>query len=161
MWALLALKSQPSPAMVTAQNRAHTFLATAATGQSTEWHAARLLLHPHDESVQEVLLKLQHPDGSWGWLAAEPGDAYGTGLALYALAKCQPKASSRDAVKRAIRYLNDTQRPDGSWLVPSTRGRDKNKPIPTSIYWGTAWAVVSLLEWDNAALSVTAPCSPP
>lgn len=166
MWVLLALKPKsapeavnipPDPRLATAQDRAHTFLATAASGQSTEWHAARLLLHPQDESLREALLKLQHPDGSWGWLAAEPGDAYGTSLALYALAKCQPKATASESVARAIRYLSDTQKPDGSWLVPSTRGRDKNKPIPTSIYWGTAWAVVGLLEWDAATQIAVAP----
>jgi squalene-hopene/tetraprenyl-beta-curcumene cyclase len=30
--------------------------------------------------------------------------------------------------------------------VPSTRANDKNKVIPTSTYWGTAWAVIGLLE---------------
>lgn len=166
MWALLALEPKSTPVAVktlpdqrlaTARARAHAFLATAASGQSTEWHAARLLLHPQDETLREALLKHQHPDGSWGWLVAEPGDAYGTGLALYALAKCQSGADAPEAAHRAIRYLNDTQRPDGSWPVPSTRSRDKNKPIPTSIYWGTAWAVVSLLEWDTTAQPVVVP----
>jgi squalene-hopene/tetraprenyl-beta-curcumene cyclase len=30
--------------------------------------------------------------------------------------------------------------------VPSTRAKDKNKVRETSSYWGTAWAVVGLLE---------------
>lgn len=159
MWALLALEPKPipgtsNPTLISAREQAHTFLRSSASGQSTEWHVARLLLHPQDESLRDILLKLQHPDGSWGWLTTEPGDAYGTGLALYALAKSQTPSQSGtaapEAAQRAIRYLNDTQRPDGSWLVPSTRGRDKNKPIPTSIFWGTAWAVVGLLEWDAA-----------
>lgn len=166
MWALLALEPKSTPEAVkpppeqrlgTARARAHNFLATAVSGLSTEWHAVRLLLHPQDESLRAALLKHQHPDGSWGWLVAEPGDAYGTGLALYALAKCQSGAKAPEAVQRAVRYLNETQGADGSWPVPSTRSRDKNKPILTSIYWGTAWAVVSLLEWDTIAQTVVAP----
>lgn len=169
MWASLALKrisvpgtAKPvtNPTLTSAQKRADEFLATAASGQGIEWYAARLLLRPQDESRQEALLKLQHPDGSWGWLVTEPGDAYGTGLALYALAKSQTTAQSDsaavEAAQRAIRYLNDTQRPDGSWLVPSTRGRDKNKPIPTSTYWGTTWAVVGMLEWAAASQAAAA-----
>ena len=43
------------------------------------------------------------------------------------------------------------QQPDGSWPVPSTRARDKNKINKTATYWGTTWAVIGLLEMQAAA----------
>jgi len=43
------------------------------------------------------------------------------------------------------------QQPDGSWLVPSTRARDKNKVNQTATYWGTTWAVIGLLEVKSAS----------
>lgn len=146
MWTLLALKSYADDEVpVEEQKRADDFLAKAQPGQSTEWHAARLLLKPDDAALREALLKLQHEDGSWGWLAKEPGDAFGTGLALYALAKSGLPAD-HEARRRAVAFLKSTQTPDGSWAVPSTRARDKNKVNKTATYWGTAWAVIGLLE---------------
>lgn len=146
MWTLLALRSygdEKIPAEVL--QRAEGYLAAAQPGQSTEWHAARLLLQPKNETLRDELLKLQHADGGWGWLASEPGDALGTGYALYALARSGLPAT-HEAMQRAVAFLKTTQKPDGSWDTPSTRARDKNKVIPTSIYWGTAWAVTGLLE---------------
>jgi squalene cyclase len=150
MWALLALQPYDAdPSVSGATRRAGEFLATAQPGKSTEWHAVRLLLQPDLESLREAVLKLQHADGGWGWLAGEPGDALGTGLALYALASSGLPAA-HDAAQRAIGFLKRTQKPDGSWAVPSTRARDKNKVIPTATYWGTAWATIALLELSQA-----------
>ena len=155
MWTLLALKSyagEEVPAEV--QKRADDFLATAQPGKSTEWHAVRLLLKPDDVALREALIKLQHKDGSWGWLANETGDAFGTGLALYALAKSGLPAT-HESIPTAIAFLKKTQQPDGSWPVPSTRARDKNKVNKTATYWGTAWAVIALLETGSS--ETTAP----
>lgn len=161
MWALLALQSfagEPVPAE--AANRAEDFLAQAQPGQSAEWHAVRLLLNPGDPGRCESLLKAQHEDGSWGWLVKEPGDALGTGLALYALAKSRLPAA-RDARQRAVAYLKSAQTPEGSWPVPSTRARDQNKISKTATYWGSAWAVIGLLEesmkWKMEAAAIRGP----
>lgn len=151
MWTLLALKSYAGaevPGEV--QTRADGFLATAEPGKSTEWHAVRLLLKPDDVALRDALIKLQHEDGSWGWLTNESGDAFGTGLALYALAKIG-LPDDDPSRQKAITYLKRTQAPDGSWPVPSTRARDKNKVNKTATYWGTAWAVIALLEKVPAA----------
>ncbi len=155
MWTLLALRSydgEELPAEV--QKRADDFLMKAQPGQSTEWHAARLLLKPEDVDLREALLKWQQEDGSWGWLTKEPGDAFGTGLALYALAK-SGLASKHESRQRAVAFLKSTQTPGGSWAVPSTRARDKNKVNKTATYWGTTWAVIGLLETPrkNAAMA--------
>ncbi|MDZ4402247.1 prenyltransferase/squalene oxidase repeat-containing protein [Prosthecobacter sp.] len=146
MWTLLALKSYGAEAMPPeVQKRAEDFLATAQPGKSTEWHAARLLLQPDDATRRNDLLKLQHPDGSWGWLASDPGDALGTGFAMYALTR-SGLPNTHEAMQRAVAFLKSSQKPDGSWAVPSTRAKDKNKVIATSTYWGTSWATIGLLE---------------
>ncbi len=146
MWTLLALKSyagEEAPADVA--KRAEEYIAQAEQGQSTEWHAVRLLLKPANVDLQDALIKRQREDGSWGWLTNEPGDAFGTGLALYALAKGGLPAAN-ESIQKAIAFLKMSQMPDGSWPVPSTRARDKNKVNKTATYWGTAWAVIALLE---------------
>jgi squalene-hopene/tetraprenyl-beta-curcumene cyclase len=146
MWTLLALKSYAGEDMpAEMQQRADDFLAKAQPGQSTEWHAARLVTKPADTALRDALLKLQHDDGGWGWLTKEPSDAFGTGMALYALAKCG-LPTEHEARQRAVAFLKTTQNADGSWPVPSTRARDKNKVNKTATYWGTAWAVIGLLE---------------
>ena len=142
MWTLFALKPAADDPV---RKQAEEYLAKAQPGQSTEWHAARLLLKPDDAALRETLLGFQHEDGGWGWLTKERSDAFGTGLALYALAASGLPAE-HDSRKKAISYLKSTQTPDGSWLVPSTRARDKNKINKTATYWGTAWAVIGLLE---------------
>ncbi len=151
MWTLLALQSYAGEELAAeVRQRADDFLAKAGPGQSTEWHAIRLLLKPDDARLRDALQQLQHEDGSWGWLTKEPGDALGTGLALYALAKSglPDDAPTR---QKAVAFLKNTQAPDGSWPVPSTRARDKNKVTKTATYWGTAWAVIALLENAPAA----------
>lgn len=153
MWVLLALKSlETGEARSDAQKCAEDYLAAAQPGKSTEWHVLRLLLLPKDETLRDELLKLQCADGGWGWLVSEPGDAFGTGLALYALARCE-STPAPEPIRRAIHFLRATQQGDGSWPVPSTRARDKNKIAATSSYWGTAWAVIGLLEYESRKLT--------
>ena len=155
LWVLLALKetyADPASeaALTKAREQATAFIQLAPhAGQSTEWHVAQCLLHPEDATLHATLLSLQHPDGSWGWLAKEPGGAFGTGLALYALSRTGTKTPEvKNAATKALNFLRQTQLDDGSWSVPSTRGRDHNKAIPTSNYWGTAWAMIGMLEWE-------------
>lgn len=146
MWTLLALKSYADAELeAEVVTRAEGYLAKAQPGMSTEWHVVRLLLKPEDGGLLEVLLKAQHEDGGWGWLTNEPSDAFGTGLALYALARSGLLLRD-EPVQKAVSFLKKTQMPDGSWAVPSTRARDKNKVNKTATYWGTAWAVIGLLE---------------
>lgn len=142
MWTLLALKPAADDPV---RQRAEDYLAKAQPGQSTEWHALRLLLKSDDPALRQALLGFQRDDGGWGWLTKEPSDAFGTGLALYALMKSGLPAD-HDSRKKAVAFLKSTQKPDGSWPVPSTRARDKNKINKTATYWGTAWAVIGLLE---------------
>jgi squalene cyclase len=66
----------------------------------------------------DELLKLQQPDGGWRQNAEMASDAFATGQALYALALAGQSAD-RPEVQRGIRFLVDTQKPDGSWPMTS------------------------------------------
>jgi hypothetical protein len=125
-WTLLALASCDEPVPDEVIRRAEVYLVAAAPGVSTEWHALRLLRRPEDGDLHEALLKWQTPEGGWGWRVDEPADAFGTGLAMYALARAGGTLAD-PALARALAFLQATQASDGSWPVPSTRARDKKQ----------------------------------
>ncbi len=160
MWAVLALKSSGADdaAIVEAEKRALAFLSAAQPGKSAEWLALQVLgKKERGENIEaelDALLKTQNADGGWAWLSGEASDALGTGLALYAAAIIGTSIS-HPAVQRAFDFLKRTQQADGSWPVPSTRANDKNKVRATSIYWGTAWAAVGVLEFLQPAKAVS------
>jgi squalene-hopene/tetraprenyl-beta-curcumene cyclase len=92
LWAQLALRSvafSETPDRVF--ERVAKWLSQGQPGQSTEWWALQLLTHrefgrqQEADAARRTLLEQQNPDGGWGWLVGEPSDAFGTGLALYAL----------------------------------------------------------------------------
>jgi hypothetical protein len=91
------------------------------------------------------LLREQHADGGWGWLAKDPSNALSTGETLYALAAAG-LGNSHPAVRRGISYLLNTQKVDGTWTTPSRLISDKGGGKIEYIYkyWGTAWATIGL-----------------
>ncbi len=99
------------------------------------------------ESLRTSLLTRQHSDGGWGWLSEEPSDALATGMALHGLQRTG--GFSGDALARTQQFLISTQRPDGAWSVPGTKQASRERSTSTSDYWGTAWAVIGLLEQTN------------
>ena len=129
--------------------RARPAIAKSKPGQSTEWYALQLLLAAKAGYTQaqaaatRALLKLQHADGGWGWLTADPSDALGTGIALYALQHAGNEADPA-ALHRARAFLLKTQRQDGSWAVRGTKAKKKKSVEETAVYWGTTWAVIAL-----------------
>jgi len=153
LYVLLALKSAASAESPRAEvfQRASAWLAKAQPGKSTEWWALQLLAHrefgrtEEAEASRRSLLAQQNSDGGWGWLVGEPGDAFGTGLALYALGRSGMTVAD-SAVQKATVFLKTSQAADGSWAVPSTRAKDNKKVRDTSSYWGTAWAALGILE---------------
>lgn len=157
MWNLLALNSmmgnlQQDPEIQQARNKAITFLKTSShVTKSTEWLATRLLFNlaildkSNAEKMKQQLLKDQNKDGGWGWLREEASDALATGQVLYALSRAGV-SSSHVSIQRVWHFLKSTQQKDGSWKVNSTKEKRKDRPIHTSIYWGTAWSVIGIAQ---------------
>jgi hypothetical protein len=70
-----------------------------------------------------------------------PSEAFATGQSLYALGRAG--VDGKDAAfQRAWAFLAATQKPGGSWQLPSRKPNVKDNPI--AVYWGTAWATIGL-----------------
>jgi len=67
----------------------------------------------------KVLLSLQKADGGWAPLPGLDSDAYATGQALVALEAAKLVRTTDPAYREGVRYLMNTQEPDGSWHVRS------------------------------------------
>jgi len=152
MWALLAIGRETG-----LDDEAHYFIRAQkwldkkTKGVSTEWWATRLLLERSignekaADELRRALLSKQNKDGGWGWLCSGKSDAFGTGIAIYALTKdgLSPNESS---ISNAMQFLTKTQNENGSWSVNGTKNENRSGPSSTSNYWGTCWAVIGLLE---------------
>jgi len=109
------------------------------------------------DAARQLLLE-QHEDGGWSELSWRASDAYSTGLALYALYESGELLVRDRAYQRGVRWLLDTQMPDGSWHVASRL----HPPAPVSPPYfesgfpyghdqfvsmmGTTWAATALLQ---------------
>jgi squalene-hopene/tetraprenyl-beta-curcumene cyclase len=153
MWSLIALQSCAAPADAVAVrfSKAREWLGSKTEGQSTEWWAVRLLLEcgsgneAEATRLRDELVRRQHDDGGWGWLCRDESDAFGTGVAIYALARAGTKADE-SALRSARQFLIKTQQADGSWAVKGTKKAKAKQIEATATYWGTCWAVIGLAE---------------
>jgi hypothetical protein len=101
--------------------------------------------------VRDRVLAEQRQDGGWSALPSLSSDAYATGKALYSLQAAGMQGT--DAVYgRGVKYLLDTQLPDGSWFVQSRAlsfqpyqetgfPHGKSQFISSA---ATSWAVIAL-----------------
>jgi len=105
------------------------------------------------ERAVEGLLHEQRPDGGWAQLPRMTSDAYATATALVAMRYAGLEAT-HPAYRRGVKYLLDTQRDDGAWLV-QTRSRplqvffdngDVGGKSQFISFAATSWAVLALLE---------------
>ena len=109
------------------------------------------------EAAQQLLVK-QSADGGWSQLPGMQSDSYSTGEALAALQECVGIPTEDPAYQRGLRFLLDTQQPDGSWHVSSRL----HPPAPVSPPYfetgfpykhdqfisamGTGWAAAAILR---------------
>lgn len=126
--------------------------------ESTEWLAVRMMVadsldDPGMATFCKRLIDCQNEDGGWGWRLDEPSDALGTGYALYAIATVDQKSTTSlratDSIERARQYLVGSQAESGKWKVPGTKKSAGGKATATANDWGTAWAVVAMIQSDG------------
>jgi hypothetical protein len=139
-------------------DRAVTWL-RSTTPVTTDDKAFRLFgLHwsnadaPTIRGAVALLRQEQKPDGGWAQLAGLNSDAYATGMVLVALHEAGNVRVDDPAYQRGVKYLLETQEPDGSWLVHK-RGVPGNAYFESGFphgkfqfisYAGTCWATMAL-----------------
>tara|TARA_R110000850_G_scaffold215818_2_gene341372 strand:- start:1364 stop:2287 length:924 start_codon:yes stop_codon:yes gene_type:complete len=137
--------------MKTALGKAYEFEAEPDTGameaQTAEWYAMNVVLSQDEISV-DALLDRQNEDGGWSWIDGESSSSTGTGQALFALGRLGQLKRYKEALDRGRLYLIRSQSEDGHWETKSTKDRENSTRI--SDFWGSAWAVIGLLEsWSD------------
>lgn len=119
------------------------------TAVSTEALAV-LLLNSRDDAEAEAVLQTlkseQNSDGGWGWIRKEDSDPLATGQVLYALAQTSTHAGLQSLRDQAVSFLLESQADNGSWPTKGTKQNRRTKVTETATYWGSAWAVIGLLE---------------
>ena len=152
MWMLRAMNSYDagSPNLESSVLRAQNFI-NLQDGESTEFLAWRVVTggKTADGVKQDLenLISRQNSDGSWGWAKGEAGNAYSTGVALFALLD-RPIGSQRNT-RKAIQYLLQNQLEDGTWPVDSSLISKEGSTESLDYiykYWSTAWATISLAK---------------
>jgi ankyrin repeat protein len=74
---------------------------------------------PQRRALADAFFNHQNADGGWGSLDGRASEAYSTGEALYALCAVGGVRTSDSRWQRGVRFLVNTQAPDGTWHVPS------------------------------------------
>ncbi|HET7627559.1 MAG TPA: squalene--hopene cyclase [Bacillales bacterium] len=116
------------------------------TGRVLAFLGSRLKLdrtHPRVKAAIRWLMAHQKADGSWygRWCVCY---LYGTWAAVTGLRAVGVPANA-PAIRKAVSFLKQTQRPDGGWGESCTSAAiDKFQPLPFSTPSQTAWAVNAL-----------------
>jgi squalene-hopene/tetraprenyl-beta-curcumene cyclase len=100
--------------------------------------------------MKQQLLERQNADGGWSVLAGAKSDAFSTGQGLYAL-RVAGVVHDDAVIRRAQRYLLETQSANGSWTVApsltSNGGPERLKKLePIWRNWGSSWATIGLAK---------------
>jgi hypothetical protein len=163
MWTLLAIKSigrlgdklsaETRKGLASERDKGLDFLKAAKPDKRIDWLALRVLVakeYETPELAKQLLRELraeQNADGGWGYVRGGESYAHTTGECLYCLGE-MGLGESDPAVRKAWKYLVNTQQAAGSWQC-RTRETFSTKPElvrATSIHWGTAWATIGLLH---------------
>ena len=111
----------------------------------------------HPDTIRnhaQKLLTAQRPDGGWSQLPTLESDAYATGQSLYALSATGQLSTQNPIYEKAVSFLVNTQKKDGSWLVKTRSFAavpfvDSGFPHGDHQYIsaaGTAWATMVLTQ---------------
>lgn len=164
--AIRALKLYAPPTM---KNKINRNIAKAARwlrtyeAQSTEERAMQILgLHwagygkSETTKLAQALLAEQRADGGWAQLSTLESDAYGTGLALYALKQADAIPASDMAYQRGAKFLLKNQLADGSWWV-----KTRVSPVQAAIddifpHGKDQWISTVATSWASIALMYAA-----
>jgi squalene-hopene cyclase-like protein len=164
LWAYLAwephVAADPQEATEDRMSRetAMAWLSAATLTETTQVIGLRLLLAVRTgkpaEQIQsgiERLLHRQNSDGGWSQVSEMPSDAYATGQSLWVLSFAGVR-TERPEIGRAVSFLVENQREDGSWAMTSRNhpgvktSRDPiRNPVPIT-YFGSAWATLGLVR---------------
>jgi hypothetical protein len=103
-------------------------------------------------------LKSQRADGGWSQLDKMDSDAYATGSVLTTLHQAGGVPVHEPAYKRGVRFLLDSQKPDGSWHI-----RSRSKPFQLYFESGfphgkDQWISIAGSSWATMALVLA--CEP-
>lgn len=136
------------------------WLATNPPALETEDQAFRLRL-AHElqwppakiDALAKALVDMQSPGGGWGQRPGFAPDAYATGTVLAALHESGGMSARDPAWQRAVRFLVQTQLPDGSWRVvsrvePIQEYFESGFPHGTNQFisaFATGWGTLALL----------------
>ena len=107
------------------------------------------------QSCVEKILGQQNKDGGWSQLPKMNSDAYATGQILVALHQAGGLKISDKAYQRGVKYLQDSQLEDGSWLV-----KTRSRPFQTYFESGfphekSQWISICATSWATMALVLT------
>ena len=116
-------------------------------------------LKAEDEAIDKAraaVLDAQRSDGGWAQLADMKSDAYATGQTLFLLQESGTSVDNR-AYQRGVRFLLESQLPDGSWHV-----KTRSKPVQTFFdsdfpHGKDQFISVSATSWAVAVLAAAHP----
>lgn len=106
------------------------------------------------QKLAQAVLAQQRPDGGWSQLPTLASDAFATGQALTTLAQAGGVPVTQQAYQRGVKFLLDTQRADGSWLVES-RAYPFQKYFESGFPHGKhQWISAAATSWATMALTL-------
>jgi len=86
-----------------------------------------------EEICLPYLRAAQNPDGGWGFRSGSQSRIEPTAWALLALDQVFPANAASEAIARGVRFLSDSQLPDGSW--PAAAGQGQGAWVTSLACW--------------------------